>query len=60
LKRLNILASHRRFHALARGRPRICLSNNAAEPRTGTIALGRKSWLFAGCDRGGERAAVIV
>src|SRR6516164_1057369 len=23
------------------------------------IALGRKSWLFAGSDRGGERAAVI-
>jgi transposase len=23
------------------------------------IALGRKAWLFAGSDRGGERAAVI-
>jgi hypothetical protein len=23
------------------------------------IALGRKSWLFAGSDRGGERAAVV-
>src|SRR5262245_22093502 len=23
------------------------------------IALGRKSWLFAGTDRGGERAAVM-
>ena len=23
------------------------------------IALGRKSWLFAGSDRGGERAAVM-
>jgi transposase len=24
------------------------------------IALGRKSWLFAGSDRGGERAAVML
>ena len=24
------------------------------------IALGRKSWLFAGFDRGGERAAVML
>ena len=24
------------------------------------MALGRKSWLFAGSDRGGERAAVIL
>ena len=23
------------------------------------IALGRKSWLFAGSDRGGERAAIV-
>jgi transposase len=23
------------------------------------IALGRKAWLFAGSDRGGERAAVV-
>jgi transposase len=23
------------------------------------IALGRKAWLFAGSDRGGERAAII-
>jgi transposase len=23
------------------------------------IALGRKSWLFAGSDRGGERAAAV-
>jgi hypothetical protein len=38
---------------------RICLSNNAAERALRGIALGRKSWLFAGSDRGGERAAVI-
>jgi transposase len=36
---------------------RICLSNNAAERGLRGIALGRKSWLFAGSDRGGERAA---
>jgi len=36
---------------------RICLTNNAAERALRAIALGRKSWLFAGSDRGGERAA---
>ena len=36
---------------------RICLSNNAAERALRGIALGRKSWLFAGSDRGAERAA---
>jgi transposase len=35
---------------------RICLSNNAAERGVRGIALGRKSWLFCGSDRGGERA----
>src|SRR5690606_34876391 len=38
---------------------RICLTNNAAERSLRGIAMGRKSWLFAGSDRGGERAAVI-
>ena len=38
---------------------RICLTNNAAERELRGIALGRKSWLFAGSDRGGERAAVM-
>jgi transposase len=38
---------------------RICLSNNAAERAVRGIALGRKSWLFCGSDRGGERAAVM-
>ncbi|SMX56448.1 Putative transposase (fragment) [Bradyrhizobium sp. ORS 285] len=36
---------------------RICLSNNAAERGLRGIALGRKSWLFCGSDRGGRRAA---
>jgi transposase len=38
---------------------RICLSNNAAERAIRGIALGRKSWLFAGSDRGGQRAAAM-
>ena len=38
---------------------RICLSNNAAERALRGIALGRKSWLFAGSDRGGQRAAAL-
>ena len=38
---------------------RVCLTNNAAERALRGIALGRKSWLFAGSDRGGERAALM-
>jgi transposase len=38
---------------------RICMSNNSAERGLRGIALGRKSWLFAGSDRGGERAAAM-
>ncbi len=38
---------------------RICLTNNAAERALRGIALGRKSWLFAGSNRGGERAAFM-
>jgi transposase len=38
---------------------RICLSNNAAERSLRGIALGRRAWLFAGSDRGGERAAAM-
>src|SRR5437879_9058050 len=37
---------------------RICLSNNAAERALRGIALGRKSWLFAGSDRGGQRVVL--
>jgi transposase len=37
----------------------ICLTNNSAERALRGIALGRKSWLFAGSDRGGRRAAVM-
>ena len=35
------------------------LTNNAAERALRDIALGRKSWLFAGSDRGGVRAAAM-
>jgi transposase len=38
---------------------RICLTNNAAERAMRSLALGRKSWLFAGSDRGADRAAVM-
>ena len=38
---------------------RICLSNNAAERALRGLALGRKSWLFVGSERGAERAAVM-
>ena len=36
---------------------RVCLTNNAAERGLRGVAIGRKSWLFCGSDRGGERAA---
>ena len=51
----------KRWDAFARflGDGRICLSNNAAERALRAVALGRKSWLFAGSDRGGERAALV-
>ena len=38
---------------------RICLTNNAAERSLRGVALGRKAWLFAGSERGGERAALM-
>jgi transposase len=38
---------------------RICLTNNAAERALRGVALGRKSWLFCGSDRGGQRAAIL-
>lgn len=38
---------------------RIEIDNNAAERSLRCVALGRKNYLFAGSDAGGERAAVI-
>ena len=50
-----------RWEAFTRflGDGRICLTNNAAERALRGIALGRRSWLFAGSDRGDERAAAM-
>jgi transposase len=38
---------------------RVCLTNNAAERALRGLAIGRKAWLFAGYDRGAERAAAM-
>ena len=37
---------------------RICLTNNAAERALRGFALGRKSWLFAGSDRGADQGCL--
>jgi transposase len=38
---------------------KIEIDNNAAERAMRAIAIGRKNWLFAGSDAGGEAAAAI-
>src|SRR5947208_16062195 len=38
---------------------RVEMDNNAAERSLRAVALGRKNYLFAGSDAGGERAAAI-
>jgi transposase len=50
-----------RWPALVRytGDGRIEIDNNAAERSIRDVALGRKNYLFAGSDAGGERAAAI-
>jgi transposase len=50
-----------RWIALTRYRDdgRLEIDNNAAERALRVVALGRKNWLFAGSDDGGERAAAI-
>ena len=35
------------------------IDNNAAERALRAVALGRKNYLFAGSDKGGERAATL-
>jgi transposase len=37
----------------------LAIDNNAAERALRAVAVGRKNWLFAGNDEGGERAAVL-
>jgi transposase len=50
-----------RWEALLRYRDegRVEIDNNAAERSLRAVAIGRKNWLFAGSDDGGERAAAI-
>jgi transposase len=50
-----------RWTALTRYRDdgRLEIDNNAAERALRCVALGRKNWLFAGSDDGGDRAAAI-
>ena len=48
-----------RLHRASSTDGRVCLTNNAAERALRGIALGSKAWLFAGSDRGGERAAFM-
>jgi transposase len=50
-----------RWAALTRYRDdgRLEIDNNTAERALRAVALGRKNWLFAGSDDGGERAAAI-
>jgi hypothetical protein len=50
-----------RWEALARfgDDGRIEIDNNSAERALRTVAIGRKNYLFAGSDRGGERAATF-
>jgi hypothetical protein len=38
---------------------RIEIDNNSAERALRAVAIGRKNYLFAGSDRGGERAATF-
>ena len=37
----------------------LAIDNNAAERALRQVAVGRKNWLFAGSDAGGERAAIL-
>jgi transposase len=50
-----------RWAALTRYRDdgRVEIDNNTAERALRAVALGRKNWLFAGSDDGGDRAAAI-
>ena len=36
------------------------MTNNAAERALRGLAVGRRAWMFAGSDRGAERAAVML
>jgi transposase len=38
---------------------RLCLTNNAAKSALRGVALGRRTWMFAGSDRDGQRAVFM-
>ena len=59
VKAINYILKRWAAFTLFLGDDRVCLSNNAAERGLRGIALRRKSWLFCGSDRGGERAAAM-
>ena len=60
-KAIDYMFKAERWPAFTRflGDGRVCLTNNAAERALRGVALGRKSWLFAGSERGGDRAAFM-
>jgi transposase len=58
-KAINYILRRRSAFTLFLEDGRVCLSNNAAERGLRGIALGRKSWLFCGSDREGQRAAIM-
>ena len=60
-KAIDYLLSSRHWSSFTRflDDGRVCLTNNAAERSLRGVALGRKSWLFAGSERGGQRAAFM-
>lgn len=49
----------RKFYAPPADDGHLEIDNNAAERALRAVALGRKNYLFAGSDRGGENAAAI-
>lgn len=40
--------------------PNARIDNNVAERAVRPLAIGRKNWLFLGCEEGGEAAAIIL
>jgi transposase len=38
----------------------LSIDNNAVERGLRTVALGRKNWMFAGSDKGGQTAAILI
>ncbi len=60
-KAINYLFEKARWPAFTRFLEdgRVCLTNNCAERPLRGVALGRKSWLFGGSERGGDRAAFM-